>query len=435
MSTDQDAKSTPFYLKYRPKLEDVEWLSEITKLPITNVVLSHPTDAGGHYAEVFSLALTTASTSTPTLNLIVKLLAQGHRLQGFEREIPVYENFLTPLINRGLINAPRFYFGDFDADSGAKIVVLEQLNAVHCGRFFGFTSPHNQGKDLDLMCKDYPGITDVEITRKAFIQVAQLHGAYWCLPKEQIPDYIRGGDWLGVTATSATTTTSDQTETKSPLSVGEEQYNAILSFARDQWPLRHEKRPNCKFNPYLESIVQHSIDSSTYQSFTNVLNSSPHTIIHSDFYPANALVELVPDEDGDGKNLKSKVFLIDYEVISIGQGPQDLAQWMISHVHPETRLANEQELLMVYRNALIEVWTKVHGADKAQEFERNYPHEKLIGDYIAGGGKWIWLIAICVSSLDSISDVLYQHFIDQLTHFFQTFDVQIAKGNVPGPRC
>jgi len=69
----------------------------------------------------------------------------------------------------------------------------------------------------------------------------------------------------------------------------------------------------------------------------------------------------------------------------------------------------------------------------AKNCKKSYTVSDVKRDYIYGGGKWIWLIAVCVGSVDMISDVLYQHFVTQLTHFFQTHGVE-ANENVPLPR-
>lgn len=425
---------TEFYVKYYAKLSDPLWLSEITGETVTAVEITTPVDAGGHHATVFSLRCTiTPSATRPSsteLKLIVKLLGQGNTKQGFEREIEVYQRFLQPLNDKGLINTPKFYFGDHDPIIGAKIVVLEELDAVHCGRFFGHTSPHNIGKDLVEMTKDYPGVTDVLITAKGFAQVAKLHAAYWQIPKSEIPACINGGDWLFSPDQDgkAAAAVADPTE----LSPGEKQYNEMVGYARATWPLRHTKRTNVTLNKYLEDIVTHSLETTTFESFSKNLNSRPHTIIHSDFYPANSLVEYIKDPTKDEDHCK--VYLIDFEVISIGAGPQDLAQWMISHVNPVTRKENEMELLGIYYQTLQTVWKEVFGEAKAEEFKSAYPFSMVLEDYINGVGKWIWLLCVCAGLTEGIPDHLYQHFIDQMTDFLQTFDVSIEKGNVPEPR-
>ena len=42
---------------------------------------------------------------------------------------------------------------------------------------------------------------------------------------------------------------------------------------------------------------------------------------------------------------KDELVLVDFEVVGVGSGPQDIGQYMISHLTPEKRKKNEMELL------------------------------------------------------------------------------------------
>jgi len=437
---------TPFYTKYYEALQTPEWYQNELQLPVISVVMVPYLDAGGHHAEVLKITLNirqgdVVNGNGGKLELVAKLLNESDPAAGYERELFIYKYSLTPLAEQGLINSPKLYFSDFEKSTGSKLLLLESIPSVQCGRFFGMTSPHNHGKDLVEMTMAFPNVTAVSITKAAWSQIAKLHGSYWNVPKKDIPVYIKGRDWVvGRESSEETDEEGKQDEgltTTTHLS-GEEQYNHMIAFARTQWARRHEVRPNTNFYGYLDKIIDFALDYSTWERFIDRLNSVPHTLIHSDFYPANCLLKIddekvVPNENNTEPNLDSRLYLIDYELTSVGPGPQDLAQWVISHLHPDLRKDNEDELMQTYYNSLIQAWEAKFGSERCQELQKSYTVSDVKRDYIYGGGKWIWLIAVCVGSVDMISDVLYQHFVTQLTHFFQTHGVE-ANENVPLPR-
>jgi len=415
MTLTPSTEKTLFYTTFLGNLASKDWYntSPISqKLPseVVTAQVSPVTETGGHFAEVFAVELT--FDNSPPLSLIAKLVGSCDVSQNYQREITIYEHFLSPLQEQGIITVPKFYYGTYDAETGGKLIILEKIDSVLCGRFFGDASPHNDNTDLQSILGKYASLTDVEITRRAFIDIARLHSQYW--NSTDLPSYIRGVDWVK-------SANAEQKAETTEISKGEEEYNIFMKFARDNWA-RKAERPNAEFNPYLESIIEASLAQTTWDRFNarfDPQNGHPYTILHSDFYPGNALV---------GKN-DEKIYIIDFECCSVGSGPQDCAQWAISHLNVETRKQHELGLLKEYYESLTTVSEHQNKAvDPSQ-----YTFDMCLKDYIFAAGKWIWLLCICAPMLDVIPDKLYQHFIVQLTDFLQTHNVK-ADENVPLPR-
>ena len=70
----------------------------------------------------------------------------------------------------------------------------------------------------------------------------------------------------------------------------------------------------------------------------------------------------------------------------MGSGPQDLAQFMISHMVPAERRACERQLLHEYADSLV-------AAAPAPAAAAAY--EAVAREYAAGGAeRWVWLLAL-----------------------------------------
>jgi thiamine kinase-like enzyme len=133
------------------------------------------------------------------------------------------------------------------------------------------------------------------------------------------------------------------------------------------------------------------------------------TLVHGDFHPANILWRW-PTGNASGEtpaqSLGSPV-LLDFEVVGLGSGPQDLAQYLISHASPEDRRGCEQELLRDYYAHLTGPASRVDPA--------RYTLAQCEADYVAGGvGRWVWLLALLSGMCP---DVMTQFFHDQVLAF------------------
>lgn len=100
------------------------------------------------------------------------------------------------------------------------------------------------------------------------------------------------------------------------------------------------------------------------------------------------------------------------EVVGVGSGPQDLSQYLISHMNPSERRLNEGELLKDYHENLLKGGVVGYSLQDCQQ------------DYIEGGvGRWIWLLAVLS---DMCPDDWVQYFVNQVDSFVKDWKVKNA---------
>ena len=78
--------------------------------------------------------------------------------------------------------------------------------------------------------------------------------------------------------------------------------------------------------------------------------------------------------------------LIDFEMVGLGSGPQDLGQFMISHTTPSERRAIEKQAVKEYHIQLSEHLRKrrISTGDFKSCWE----------EYVQGGaGRWLWFVS------------------------------------------
>ena len=115
------------------------------------------------------------------------------------------------------------------------------------------------------------------------------------------------------------------------------------------------------------------------------------SLVHGDAHPHNALwVNQRTDE--------AKLVLIDFEMVGVGSPAQELGQYMISHMEPETRRACEDQVVRAYHEELLRmIKPTTQDQDKGGETAATEPYtfEACWAEYIAGGiGRWVWFIPL-----------------------------------------
>jgi hypothetical protein len=111
---------------------------------------------------------------------------------------------------------------------------------------------------------------------------------------------------------------------------------------------------------------------------------------------------------------------VDFEMVGLGSGPQDIAQYLISHMSPDKRRECEHRLVRDY-------YFHLTGGDL---HPRDYSLEQCWADYRHGGAeRWVWLLLLLTTMCP---DSMVQYFHDQLMAF--TADHCIDETNVGMPR-
>lgn len=140
-------------------------------------------------------------------------------------------------------------------------------------------------------------------------------------------------------------------------------------------------------------------------------------MVHGDFHPANMMWKPIPSYDKT--KASGLIYFLDWEMVGIGSGPQDLAQFFISHVSSETRRICELKLLREYYEALNETIT--NDRFSWEDCKRDYSH--------GGAERWIWLLPLLA---EMCPDKMVQFFHDQLQQFLE--DHNLNASNIGMPR-
>ncbi len=108
------------------------------------------------------------------------------------------------------------------------------------------------------------------------------------------------------------------------------------------------------------------------------------------------------------------VRLVDWEMVGLGSGAQDLGQYMISHVKPAVRREIEGECLSSYYETLT--------SDPTGKVTRdNYSFEECKKDYAMGGaGRWMWMLCLLSAMCP---DAMVQYFHDQVLAFLMANNI------------
>ena len=110
--------------------------------------------------------------------------------------------------------------------------------------------------------------------------------------------------------------------------------------------------------------------------------------------------------------------LVDWEVVGVGSGAQDIGQYMMSHMAPAARRLCEDRLLKVYYDKLQATIASrvVDSADVVPDGCRgDYTFEKCKREYVYGGvERWMFLLIILAGMCPNN---MQQYFLNQVEAF------------------
>ena len=148
----------------------------------------------------------------------------------------------------------------------------------------------------------------------------------------------------------------------------------------------------------LLDVIRASFSKISWQTYQSQACTAPWTLVHGDFHPANMMVR-------KGTN---NLILLDWEVVGVGCGPQDLGQYVISHMSAAARRSIEESALQYYYDLL----TKEGSSTVTKEA---YSWSQCRSDYVMGGAeRWIWLLAVITRMCP---EPMVQFFHDQVKDF------------------
>lgn len=158
----------------------------------------------------------------------------------------------------------------------------------------------------------------------------------------------------------------------------------------------------------MAELIEASLSRMSWSGFLRRVQDSPWTLVHGDFHSANVLY----------RGAHEKPLLLDFEMVGLGSGAQDLGQYFISHLAPSARRLLEKSMLDKYYAVL----TAFIG-------ENGYSYDACYREYVYGGvEKWIFLL-LALSA--TIPDKMMQYFHDQVQSFAMDHSVTAESISMP----
>lgn len=344
---------------------------------------------------------------------VMKIVVPGRlwisKMHGLTREVEVYKRQLLSSNEKELVGdvidgvrvfvfnsvTPTVYAADSDPESGAKRVIMKDLSkeCLESGYFVGAShTPLNAAKNVDeVLVKTYGDVSkapsQAEVMKRSFVQAARIHAHHWNAPALLDNTWLRNADFYKDAV-------NGETENA--------RYDQTCQYLINKWV--NEVRPSLSQDPDCENYyiaddtvrwskllvglidVSLSPERTSWLSYATHLLKRPYTFIHGDFHPGNMMVRT---KDGE-------VVLLDLELVGIGSGPQDPAQYVMSHVSPAHFQEVVDTALRAYYDELHSTWAVIDEGDEDKRKAREeYDFEKCLQDYVVGGlGKWLWLMVV-----------------------------------------
>ena len=409
--TSNEKKSMPIWLD--ESHISPEWIEEITNLPCSScsvVDISNETrKAGDHAKDGATLRLTLQSKSglPKSKTLIIKQVPeQGRALSvqlGLAREALFYHHFSSNLPRE---STPKIYYSHGSFEAGEKCIIMEDVqDAVDSGILFGPGNPNSWNRDLpDMIIKagwnddNSQPPSSREVALVTFREIAKIHAVFWKNDDALLSTdktWLRGQEWLQ--------------------GRGRDSWEASQNLVRTFWKsyLDAEKKsdePIIQWDATVRKAVEKAVAGISWEAQLKRLNVEGHyTLVHGDFWPGNVL--WMTKES-------NKIKLLDWEMVGLGSGPQDLGQYVISNMDPAERKRCERELIEAYCQEL-----RKHSIDCSFEY--------CWREYRVGGvERWLWFL---VYFLGNGMAEWAQFFHNQISSFMADHDLTADDITQPRP--
>lgn len=388
------------------------WLSQQLDVNVSSAELLPLSGAGGLAAAMNRITVTLDDGSTRSF-ILKRTPTEGEvqaKALGQPREAFFFvHNFGSQIGIEQNLPVVRYAHGNMG--TGKKTLLMAELNNhVQSGYFFGPHSPHNWGKNLLNLTGIDEGdrIAIMEkVTSIAFRISAKMNAKFWKDSSLLAHMWLRGVEYVAGTSEASWTAAQD---------------TCVKHWSNTKKKIE-DGTSAVRWSPHLVACMDASIAKISWENFRAnfVAQGGVFTLVHGDFHPANMMVRKRTPEEGGLLSLEdTDLTILDWEVVGLGSGPQDCAQYFISHMVSADRRQCEERLLKEYYATLV-----ANGVEEVA-----YGWERCWADYVEGGVcRWVWLLAL----LSAICpDPLTQYFHDQVSDFI--LDHGITPENIAMPR-
>eukprot|EP00128_Syssomonas_multiformis_P005158 Colp12_sorted_trinity150504_noHs@13627 len=300
---------------------------------------------------------------------------------GLAREGLFYEKLASSLGNI----VPKVLYAKGDMKTGIKHTIMEDLSEyVDSGVLFGPGNPNNWQRDLATLTKraGSPIPSASTVASVTFKAIAQVHARFWRDKTLLEQSWLRGAEWLS--------------------GAGEEQWQASQQYAKDRWLAAREKK-TWDWDPLVFEAVDAAVAGLSWEEQKKRLNADTHwTLVQGDCWPGNVMW-----------HHEGHVKLVDWEMVGLGSGPQELGQYVISNMEPTTRRECELHAVQEYYNQLIR-----------SGVPSDFTFEQCWREYVIGGlERWLWFLCYYAGAEDELSIKSGAFFHAQIAAFMRDHNV------------
>jgi hypothetical protein len=296
---------------------------------------------------------------------------------------------------------PKVYYATGDMQNGTKFVIMEDLSKdyIDSGILFGPGNPNNWDRDLPArIASAYPSNTPpstFDVANQTFLAIAHVHATFWKDTHLLNDEYhwLRGASWIN----------GNQEST----------WKASQSLIQRAWKdLETTIDGRIQWDPLVKKIVDKAMAGISWEAQLERLNpSNDFTLVHGDFWPGNIMIS-----KSDTRDLR----LLDWEMVGLGSGPQELGQYILSNMDPSERRECEDKLIRNYHRELEQLGVELSWEDCWKEY--------LIG----GLERWLWFLVYFCSREGPLLEWA-QFFHDQIKEFVHDHNIQPENVTQPRP--
>lgn len=413
---------------------DPAWIRHRTGLPCTNCLvedISNETRRGNRVRDGATLKLSltldgasssSSSTNSRSLSLIIKQVPEHSQLRsrqlGLAREALFYNHLAADVEalagdqqDRSNDMIPKIWYAHGDMATGEKVVIMEDLSpeAVDSGVFFGPGNPNNWKRDLKAMVAQAgpkPPLAST-VAKATFRDLARVHATFWCRSDllSEDKNWMRGQEWLQ--------------------GKGKDTWEASQNLVQRFWKTclsREESsgKPSIQWDPLVRQAIERSIVGISWEAQLKRLNIQGRwTVVHGDCWPGN-FMWMINNTKAFSHCEEGNVKLLDWEMVGIGSGPQDLGQYVLSNMDPVERIACEKDLILTYYEEL-----KKCGVEDV-DWDYCWSEYKL-----GGVERWLWFLIYFLGQEGEMLEWA-QFFHNQIASFM--IDHEISASEIVQPR-
>lgn len=417
--------------------------------PVTSSNVSPLSNHSGLSGDLSALTLSLEDGSA--MKLVLKRTRPNEDSKKYSKKLGLYRegvfySAIGPRIQQRLDQIPRAkqngfiteaLFSASNSETGQKAIVLEYYSdSVEAGVHFPH-SIHNvvremqNGTTTDVLIPPEESIAiRRSITLEAVRIAALLHGTFYkdvsVFADTSFTENLRMADWV-------------QGKGKETFLESQQEIIDRWSKARSRWYNGEFFDGKVKLGKeFLEVVDASCAQALDFESFVSKWDSQHEStdkiswsLVHGDYHPGNFLY--IDETGGYNKSLdQPKLILVDWEVVGVGSGPQDIGQFLISHTETREAFDMLDEVTRVYRQTLqstLDVVNKDH-SDKPVA-----PSLEVIKREIIYGGieRWIWLFCYMAGWEESIPPMYMQYFHDQMQSFIVLNCISAKEIGMPRP--